>query len=258
MKESETIMTKQTGKPDEQLMEQVASLIKDSSFMVALTGAGISTNAGIPDFRGEKGIYVTGEYPPTVFDYDTFVKNPKIFYTYAKDYIKAERNLQPTYAHRFLADLEQKGLLKHLLTQNVDGLHQKAGSGNVLELHGGYDNSHCINCRKEFKFNVFRDKVENGWVPQCDVCGGTIKPDIVFFGEEVGGFEKAEELVSKADLFLALGTSFSVHPVAYLPELAKGNIIAVSRGEMHISNTEAILIDQDIDEFFKQLSQYFN
>ena len=235
------------------LQRQVAEIIRNAGNLVALTGAGISTGAGLADFRGKKGIYSTGEYPPNVFDIDAFMKNPKIFYTYARDFIELEKTLSPTLAHRFLARLEERGMLSAVITQNIDGLHQKAGSKNVIELHGGYRKSHCTGCGQEYDYERFRKKVNDDWVPGCDSCGGVLKPDIVFFGEEVKGFADAERIVSESDALLVIGTSLVVYPVAFLPEIAKGKVVVINKGDAGVANPDAVIVDCDIDGFCKGL-----
>lgn len=237
-------------------IKQAAEIIKRSKFLVALTGAGISTNAGIPDFRGKNGIYTTGKYSPDVFSIDTFLKNPGVFYEYARDYIELKEKIKPTFTHYYLSELENSSKLKHILTQNIDGLHQKAGSKKVVELHGGYSKSYCISCLKEYNYVELKEKIKKESVPRCESCKGLIKPDIIFFGENVRCFEQAKQLVSQSDVFLVIGSSMLVYPVAFLPGIAKGGIIIVNKGGAGSTNPQALLISSDIDEFFKNISKY--
>jgi NAD-dependent deacetylase len=242
------------GQPFPQARE-VAALIGASKNTVAFTGAGISTGAGIPDFRGKKGIYATGQYPPNIFDIEAFVKNPKIFYAYGRDFLEQEKHIRPTFTHSFLSALEHCGRLSRVITQNIDGLHQKAGTGSVIEMHGGYGRSHCLSCGQEYGLAKLRAKVEQDWVPRCDSCRGVIKPDIVFFGEPVRGFEDAEAAVARCELLLVIGTSLTVHPAAFLPQYARGKIVVVNKGSVHMDNDRAVIVDEDIDAFFRQVAE---
>ena len=237
------------------LISKTARLISRARSLVVFTGAGISTGAGIPDFRGEKGIYTTGRYPPDVFDIETFLKEPGVFYSYAREFVEHEKNIQPTFTHGYFAALEKRSILKHVITQNIDGLHQKAGSRDVLEMHGGYGSSRCMSCGKTYSYEEFKDKLEAGPVPRCENCGGVIKPDIVFFGEPIRGFEEAKALVAGCDLLLVAGTSLNVYPAAFLPEIAKGDIIIVNKGGVKINTPGSIMVDSDIDVFFTEVSK---
>jgi NAD-dependent deacetylase len=232
----------------------VAEIIKDSKALVAFTGAGISTAAGVPDFRGKNGIYTTGAYPPDVFDSDAFFRDPRGFYRYARDFLALEKTLTPTFTHRFLAGLEKDGKLQRIITQNIDGLHQKADSTHVLELHGGYGTSRCTGCAAVYTLGQLREKMSQTEVPHCDRCRGVIKPDIVFFGEPVKDFDEAERIVAAADTLLVIGTSLAVYPAAFLPRLVKGTVIAVNRGAVNLSGSPALSIDADIDRFFREVA----
>jgi len=235
------------------LIEEIAPIIKKSGYIAALTGAGISTSAGIPDFRGKHGIYTTKKYPPEVFDIARFDDDPSIFYNYAKDFIEFEEKLKPTFTHIWLAELEKSGKLKFVITQNVDGLHQKAGTKNIIEIHGGFGKSFCRGCRAEYGFKELKKKIHAESVPKCGKCGGIIKPDIVFFGEPIKSIIEAEGIVEKADLLLVIGTSLTVYPAAMLPSLAKGRVIVVNKGNIGANLPQAAIFDSDIDGFFKTL-----
>jgi NAD-dependent deacetylase len=237
------------------MIQQCLDLMGQSRMTVALTGAGISTSAGIPDFRGPKGLYVTRQYDPDkVFDYHAFRQDPQPFYEFARDFIELEKRLKPTCAHQTLARLEENGKLHGIITQNIDALHQQAGSRNVLEMHGSFWRSFCLTCGQEYSYGQLKDMLLNHPIPHC-ICRGLIKPDIVFFGEDVKYFTEASSLAEQADLFLVIGTSCVVYPAALLPTLTQGKIIIVNRGRVHLPVAgEVLMVDADIDEFFQTVA----
>lgn len=234
-----------------------ANLIREANKIAVLTGAGISTKAGIPDFRGPEGLYVTKRYDPdTVFNIDCFYRDPKPFFDFARDFIKLESTLKPTFAHNFFADLEHSGKLIGVITQNIDSLHQMAGNKKVLELHGSFLKSHCINCGDACLWDEFKEKLFKENIPRCH-CAGVIKPDIVFFGENVQYLNEAQAMAEKADLFFVVGSSCSVYPAAMLPQLAIGAIaiINLTKVELPIFNV-ALNVQEDIDDFLTQVQEY--
>ncbi len=234
--------------------EICANWIRNSKSIVALTGAGISTSVGIPDFRGPNGIYVTKRYDPMeTFDINNFYKNPKPFFDFTRDLLSLSMNAHPSFAHYFLNKLENMGKLKAIITQNVDMLHQKAGNKSVFEIHGSYMFSKCLKCGKVFNFDQFSKMVFNMEVPLCDKCGGLIKPDIVFFGEPIKFLKESLLKISNSELLLVIGTSLKIYPASMLPYYAK-KVIAVSKGDVSVPNEKVILrVDSDIDEFFKEV-----
>jgi NAD-dependent deacetylase len=231
-----------------------AQLIRESRKTIILTGAGISTNAGIPDFRGPQGLYTSRLYDAEkVFDISYFLKDPKPFYEFTLDFMSLESKIEPTIAHHALAALEASGKISAVITQNIDGLHQKAGSQRVLDMHGNFLTSHCLKCRKVFDFKELRALVLQHVVPHCP-CRGIIKPDIVFFGEDVKFYHQALELSQSADLFFVIGTSCAVYPAASLPQFVPGKIVVINNAKIKLNMYNIILeIESDIDEFFKGL-----
>lgn len=196
----------------------LVDLFKKSSKITVFTGAGISVNSGIPDFRGENGLYsfVKQKYhlptPEAIFDISYFRKNPTPFFHLTKDLIGSSIN--PTIAHNFIAWLEEIGKVNLVMTQNIDMLHTKAGSKNVMECHGTYKSAHCMDCKAAYGFDEIKTTLENGEVCKCR-CGGVIKPDIVFFGEELP--RKFYDLYFKppeADMLFVIGSSLTVQPAA--------------------------------------------
>ena len=227
----------------------LAGLLASSRYTVALTGAGISTAAGIPDFRGERGIYITRQYDPEkTFDINFFRKDPSSFYSFTRDFFSQFDTLQPTLSHRFLARLEEKGLLRCIMTQNIDGLHHAAGSKRVIELHGSYRTGHCLSCGAKRDLEWIRDRIRSTGILECP-CGGITKPDIVFFGEPVHGIEASYREALKADLFLVLGSSLTVYPAALLPEVTRGKVVILNKGATAFpSSKTALFLDGDLDE----------
>ncbi len=228
-------------------MCNLAEIIESSKRITALTGAGISTGAGIPDFRGDEGLYRTGKYEPDkIFDINYFLKDPAPFYDFAMDFLAMLKDAKPTYAHLFLADLERRGKIKNVITQNIDGLHQKAGSKRVMELHGSFEKGYCMKCGKEVKA---LEKI----IPEACECGGIIKPDIVFFGEPVKGFYEAKKAVERADLLLVLGSSLAVAPANILPFYCSGELIVINKGPVFSMPERAMIVNDDIDSFLRSL-----
>ena len=234
---------------------QCADLICGAQRIVALTGAGISTAAGIPDFRGPQGLYVTRQYDPdTVFDIVAFRSNPAPFYEFTRDFLGVIHTIEPTFTHRFLADLEGAGKLTAVVTQNIDSLHQKAGSKHVISVHGDYWTSHCQSCAREFELARMEDLVREVDVPHCE-CGGVIKPDVVFFGEAVHEIENAAAIVAASDLLLVLGSTLVIYPAAFLPEQAGGDIVVVNKGEVGLTPApNRYFVDAELDAFFSEVA----
>ena len=236
-----------------------ADLIRRSERVVALTGAGISTAAGIPDFRGPKGLYVTRQYDPdTVFDIIAFHRDPLPFFEFTRDLLGVIDSIEPTLTHRFLADLEVGGHLDAVVTQNIDALHQKAGSKKVISVHGDYWSSHCLDCATSFDLAFMKNEVREVDVPRCS-CGGVIKPDVVFFGEAVRDLDRAAVTIAASDLLLVLGSTLVVYPAAFLPERAGGEVVVVNRGEVGLAPARGrYFVDSDLDEFFAEVSGHLD
>ncbi|MCD4750845.1 MAG: Sir2 family NAD-dependent protein deacetylase [Thermoanaerobaculales bacterium] len=234
-----------------------ADLIRENGRVVALTGAGISTAAGIPDFRGPQGLYVTRQYDAEkVFDINAFLRDPGPFYEFSRDFLAKVESLEPTFTHRFLTELEELDLLLCVVTQNIDFLHQKAGSKGVLSVHGDYWTSHCLACGLEIGFELLCLKVRSEAIPLCDACGGLIKPDVVFFGEAVKSMSEAAEAVNEAGLLLVLGSSLTVYPSASLPQHARCPVVVVNRGDVGLEQgPNRYFVDADLDEFFGEVSE---
>ena len=236
---------------------ECAEKLRNASRIAVLTGAGMSTAAGVPDFRGPRGLYVTRAYDPeTVFDIDYFARDPKPFFRFSRDFLGMIAGLQPTYTHRFLVRLEKEGATVGIITQNIDGLHRRAGSSTVLPIHGDYLSAHCRRCGHGYDGGELSELMEADEVPACRSCGGVVKPDVVFFGEPVRHLAESERLATESDLMLVLGSSLTVYPAAALPSLAGGEIVIVNQGPVGRVGAENVyLADTGLDEFFTEVAR---
>ena len=201
---------------------QIAELLRNSEYALALTGAGVSTESGIPDFRSpNNGLWAQYD-PMEVASIQGFRNNPARFYEFWKLRFGVLTQAQPNVTHHFLTDLEQRGQLKGVITQNIDNLHRRAGSKTVYDVHGNYARGMCVDCEHEYPIETVFAKVEMQRIPLCDHCHGLLKPDVVLFGELLpSSFEEAMHETSRCDFMFVLGTSLEVHPVADLVPQAK-------------------------------------
>ncbi|MFA6618052.1 MAG: Sir2 family NAD-dependent protein deacetylase [Candidatus Neomarinimicrobiota bacterium] len=236
-------------------MKKLLDLIKGSEYMVALTGAGISTLSGIKDFRGKDGINKTmpGE---KIFDLETFYQDPGFYYKHARDFIYALDGKKPNIIHKTLADWEKECKLKAIITQNIDLLHQKAGSKKVIEIHGSPAIHHCITCYKSYSYQEVCDLLSSPTpsIPCCEACGGALKPDITFYGEALPeqAISDAIKACQHCDLMLIMGTSLLVYPAASLPNIALDNgakLVIMNAQRTHLDN-KAVLKYDDLETVF--------
>jgi len=200
----------------------IAHEIKRAKRAVALTGAGISAESGLATFRGKDGLW--GRYDPAVVaSVESFTRDPRKFWDFAREIGWTFLNAKPNAAHTALAELENMRRLDCVITQNVDGLHQRAGSRCVIEIHGNAGRIICTRCSAAYATEKILDRIAQQDVPTCDRCGGSLKPDVILFGEPLakGAFDQAFKKVRSADLLLTVGTSLEVYPAASLPEIAK-------------------------------------
>lgn len=236
--------------------EECAAKIRAASKLAVLTGAGLSTAAGVPDFRGPKGLYVTRAYDPeTVFEITHFDRDPAPFYKFSRDFLGMLETIQPTKTHAFLADWEKRGKDVTVVTQNIDGLHQRAGSKRVLPMHGDYETAHCRRCGQGCDKATLLDLMREAEIPLCRQCSGVIKPDVVFFGENVLHMPESIRAARESDLMLVLGSSLTVYPAAGLPLEAGGDVVVVNRGEVGMRPSKNVhLVDADLDAFFQSVA----
>jgi NAD-dependent deacetylase len=207
-----------TPQKNETHLAEAAAKFKNASAAAALTGAGISVGSGIADFRSPGGIWTV--FSPDEFaTLDVFLRNPKKAWQLYRAMGRGLVGKKPNVAHRILADLEKNGLLRGVVTQNVDNLHQAAGSRNVLEIHGDHQHLQCLRCGHVTP--VTEDHYRMAEVPSCECCSYPYKPNVVLFGEPVRNLDRIEELLADCDLLLVIGTSAGVYPAAGLPGLIK-------------------------------------
>ncbi len=239
-----------------------AELIRRSCSVVALTGAGISTAAGIPDFRGPQGLYVTRRYDPEkVFDIRWFHLEPRHFYEFARDFVDLAAAIRPTFTHFFLAHLAAAGNLAGVITQNIDMLHQLAGSRKVIELHGSYGSAACCTCGRSFSgldYAWWDEEMRASSRPPivlCPACNGVLKPDIVFFGETVKGYVEAESMIAGCDLLMVLGSSLTVTPASLLPYAARGTTVVVNQGAVSLEPApHRFFINGEVDAYLREVA----
>jgi NAD-dependent deacetylase len=212
----------------------LAALIGANQPCVVLTGAGVSTESGIPDFRSPTGIWA--EFDPLEYaSLPAFRADPKKVWSFYKPRIAMLTGAEPNAAHRALARLEEAGLVEAVVTQNIDLLHERAGSRNVIEVHGSIRSATCPRCGTSYPRDDVVAKLQHAEAPLCDGCGAVLKPDVVFFGEllPADAVERAFELARRARLLLVIGSSLEVHPIAALPEealLTGGRLAIVNKG----------------------------
>lgn len=233
-------------------MEELKSFIRNSKFTTAFTGAGVSTLSGIRDFRGKNGLY-NDEDADKIFDLNYFMRDPSFYYKRSKNFIYNIEEKEPSAVHNMLAELESDGNLEAVITQNIDILHQKAGSKNVIEVHGTPMHHHCLKCKKHYSYEFVAAIVQQDEIPKCDDCGGIVKPDITFFGEQLpaGALKKAFELAERSELMLVLGSSLTVQPAASIPAA-----VIRAGGKIVIVNNMPTPLDEYAWKLFPDLKQF--
>lgn len=239
-------------------IKRVADLIKSAEYTVVLTGAGVSTESGVPDFRSpESGFWAVVN--PELFTIEGFKANPGAFYTAGLPLFRIIEEAKPNSAHLMLAWLEQQGLVKALITQNVDGLHQAAGSQKVLEIHGTLKSASCLFCRQSSPVVEVLADIEEGLVPPlCLECGEPLKPDVVLFGEPLApAYQQALEEAKRADLLLVIGSSLQVSPANKLPALCD-NLAIINRTPTFYDSQARVVINEGIGEAMEMLREALN
>ena len=236
-----------------QEIQQLQKLIDSAQRIVFFGGAGVSTESGIKDFRSVDGLYHQQyDYPPEIIlSHSFFEANPREFYRFYREKMLCP-DVQPNGAHRTLARLEASGKLTAVITQNIDGLHQAAGSKEVLELHGSVHRNYCVRCRKEYSFDHILHTQD---VPRC-TCGGIIRPDVVLYEESLDGFvlSQAIEHLRHADLLIVGGTSLVVYPAAGLLRYYRGReLVLMNRDETPYDGDASLIIRAPIGKTLEQL-----
>lgn len=237
----------------EEKIKQFKQLVEESNNIVFFGGAGVSTESGIPDFRSKDGLYNQQyDYPPeTILSHTFFINNTNEFYRFYKTKMNCIK-YEPNITHIKLAELENKGKLKAVITQNIDGLHQKAGSKTVYELHGSVLRNYCMSCNKfygaEYVFN-------SDGIPKCS-CGGIIKPDVVLYQEGLDDNTITESIlaIQNADLLIVAGTSLTVWPASGLINYFKGrNLVLINRDATPYDNKADLVINDSLGKVFNEI-----
>jgi NAD-dependent protein deacetylase/lipoamidase len=234
-------------------VERLAELIGESGCTVALTGAGVSVPSGIPDFRTpETGRWANVD-PMEVAHVDVFERDPARFWSYYRPRFQALGDKRPNGAHEALAELERRGLLDGVITQNIDRLHRAAGSRNVVEVHGSIATSTCTGCGEEYAVEAVGALFDGAGVAVCGECGGAVKPDVVLFGELLpeAAIAAAQGLAERAELMLCVGSSLVVHPVAALPGVTLdggGRLAIVTKGPTPYDGEAELKLEGEVDE----------
>lgn len=234
-------------------IDELQRIIDESNNIVFFGGAGVSTESGIKDFRSKDGLYnLNYKYPPElILSSNFFYNNTEEFYKFYKDKLNC-LNSEPNIIHNYLAKLEQKGKLKGIITQNIDGLHTKAGNKKVYELHGTIYNNHCIKCGKYYDAKYVFNSIG---IPKCK-CGGIIKPDVTLYGEMLDEsiLNMSIHLISTCDTLIVAGTSLLVEPASSLIKLFKGkNLVILNRSNTKYCDIASLIINDSLGNIFKQL-----
>ena len=229
--------------------EKLQNWIENSDNIVFFGGAGVSTESGIPDFRSVDGLYHQQyDYPPeTILSHSFYIKHPKEFYRFYKNKMLC-LDAKPNAAHRKLAELEQAGKLKAVITQNIDGLHQQAGSREVLELHGSVHRNYCRKCHRLYDARYI---LNSGEIPVCEDCGGIIKPDVVLYEEslDMDVMRAAISYISNAEILIVGGTSLAVYPAAGLIDYYNGDkLVLINRDATPMDRRANLLIQGNIGQ----------
>ncbi|MDR0866888.1 MAG: NAD-dependent deacetylase [Planctomycetota bacterium] len=242
-------------------LDRLRAAINDAQHLVALTGAGVSTLSGIRDFRGKNGLYQEAKWE-RLFDLDYFDATPEFYYENSAGLVYDLDDKQPSLVHQSLAALERQGKLQALITQNIDLLHQKAGSKNVIEAHGSPSIHYCRRCgdaaKSEMAYAAICALVRDKKLPRCPRCGAVLKPAITFFGENLpeNALRAAQTHAERADLLLVLGTSLTVYPLAAVPQitLRRGGKIVIVNDAATPLDAAAWLKFDDLAAVFSQLN----
>lgn len=237
-------------------IKKLKEWIESSSNIVFFGGAGVSTESGIPDFRSENGIFsAMSEYgyrPEMILSHSFFETKPDIFFQYYKKNLLFP-DAKPNAAHKALAKLEDMGKLKAVITQNIDDLHQRAGSKKVLELHGTLYKNYCLGCGKQFDLAYVTK--EDG-ITKCDACGGTVRPDVVLYEEGLNSdvLNQAVQYISQAEVLIVGGTSLNVYPAAGLIHYYKGNqLVLINKSATGYDKKANLVISENIGEVFSEI-----
>jgi len=253
-----------SSEKDKGAIRQLATMITSSKSIVFFGGAGVSTESGIPDYRSENGLYAAREAygfsPEQLLSHTVFINNPSLFFRYYRENLIA-RDAQPNAAHLSLAQLEAMGKLKAVITQNVDGLHQAAGSRVVYELHGSNWRQYCLGCGAEYTLDYILD-VSNcdsdGFTPLCAACGNIVRPDVVLYEEplDTNVMSSAIQAIDAADMLIVSGTSLAVYPAAGLVRYFNGSrLVLINKTATPLDSSAQLVINAAVGEVFTAVMQ---
>ena len=236
-------------------IKELQTLINNAKKIVFFGGAGVSTESGIPDFRSEKGLYkLKSKYGvpyETILSHDYYENNTLTFFKFYREFM-INTTAQPNQAHKYLAKLEKRKDL-WIITQNIDGLHQLAGSKNVIELHGSIHRNYCEKCMKLYSLDEILNK---DIIPKCDKCGGIIKPDVVLYEEALNDFTvmQAINYIKQADVLIVAGTSLTVYPASGLIRYFRGkHLVIINRDTTDYDNMAELVIHEKLGDVFGKL-----
>lgn len=255
-------------------IKELTTIIKNSKKVCFFGGAGVSTGSGIPDFRSKNGLYNEKDegfskfQPEYYLSHDCFKNNTKEFYRFYKKKMDA-RKYEPNIVHKFLAKLEEDGKLNAVITQNIDTLHEKAGTKNLYKIHGTISKNHCIKCGKEYDIDFVFDSKED--IVTCNECGGLVKPDVVLYGEGLPDLDVTRAIynIAEADCLIICGCSMTVYPAASfvnyfgdnlsMEEQEKTKLIIINRDATEKDHHADLIIREDMNQVFKDIyEKYFS
>lgn len=247
------------GLSEEQKYEAFCDILFESEHVVFLGGAGVSTESGIPDFRSKNGLYkkrrnaFRGYKPEYLLSHECLKTQPELFFDYYRKNLDA-RKAHPNAAHRILAEMENSGRLDGVITQNIDGLHQKAGSRNVQEIHGTTRTNHCVSCRAEYDGDFVFDSPEP--VPRCPICGKTVRPDVTLYGEYLPqpAYSNAVDMIGAADCLIIGGTSLEVGSAAQLAHMFHGkHLVIINKGKTKMEGAADLVFHDSISKVLEAI-----
>ena len=243
-------------------IEKLKEMIEDSSKIVFFGGAGVSTESGIPDFRSKDGLYNQHDVrfymyqPEYLLSHSCLMREPKVYFEFHRQKMDT-RNIEPNNAHKYLAKLEEKGKLIGVVTQNIDGLHQKAGSQRVFEIHGSALRNYCMNCGTSYPVDFIFDSEDD--IPKCDYCGGTVRADITLYEEGLpeDAVQGAINAISRADMMIIGGTSLTVYPAASFINYFNGKyLVIINKSDLSVRKAEnTLVIHEKIGQVFTELAK---
>lgn len=240
------------------MIKKFADMINECENIVFFGGAGVSTESGVRDYRSQDGLYNTvkeyGVPPEVILSHSFFFSHTDIFYDFYRKYFITDA--EPNSAHKALSELEKRGKVSAVITQNIDGLHQKAGSENVIELHGTASEFACAKCKKPEDGKAVLEKIKSGKIPMCKHCGGVMKPHVVLYEEPLydGIAESAVNYIANADMLIVGGTSLAVYPAASFVEYFRGKyIVMINKSETSFDKKADLVISDSIGKVFDEV-----